>query len=172
MSSDPYSHGSSLFRPVIPQLSWSCRRWAPPDKLPACPAASCSSFVYNQSATKLKPLLLRILWVLAPKHRWTMHPDTPKKLQRNTTKSPRCPPGLLNSPYPNPIEHLWDVPGNESDPWRLHSPTRRTQRIHNKCPGARHSRTPAEVLTPCLDWSELFLAAQGEPAKNGVVLKK
>lgn len=54
--------------------------------------------------------------------------------------------GLRIPHIPIPIDYPWDVP---------HFATHRTQRIHHHCPGARHLRTPPEVLCPSLNRSEV-----------------
>ena len=94
----------------------------------------------------------------------TMHSDKQHKLLRNslrnTTKSPRCWSGL-QSPQIRTQSSIYRMCWKKYNPWKPNPPTYRTQRIHYQHPGARHHRTPPEVLRPCIDRSDLLYLYRG-----------
>ena len=63
-------------------------------------------------------------------------------------------PKVLTGPQIPIWSSICKICWSRSDPWMLHPPTL-------KRPGARHHRTPSEVLGPCLDSSELFWLHKG-----------
>ena len=93
-----------------------------------------------------------------------MCPDTPQTPVRNslinTIRGPRCWPGLQSPQIPvwsSICKTCW----SRSDPWRptpQHTGPRGSTIKH---PGARHHRTTSEVLSPCLDRSELLCLHKG-----------
>ena len=91
----------------------------------------------------------------------TVCPDTPQKLLRNSlrnnkNKSPRHWPGLQVPQMPIQSS-ICGTCWIKCDPGRPLPPTYR----HTYGPGARHPRTPPEVLWPCLYRSELFWLYKG-----------
>ena len=89
----------------------------------------------------------------------THHKHRLRNSLRNTVKGPRCWPGLQIPQIPDraTVGHAGAGLIHGGPPPQHTGPRASTI----KRPGARHHRTPSEVLSPCLDRSELFWLHKG-----------
>lgn len=64
---------------------------------------------------------------------------------------------IPNYPDLNPIKHVWDVPEQVQPVWTHPYNPQDSKDLLGVSSGARHHRTPPEVLSPCPDGSEPIL---------------